>query len=681
MKILVVDDNHDDLMLLRLIVERQGHEAITATDGQQGFELAATHRPDLIISDALMPVLDGFNFLRKLKEDVVLKTIPFIFYSATYKADQDLALAASLGAEAYIFKPMAPVELWRQVEETLTRGGNLKTVAAGGVTDLEYLRKYSTMVATKLELKVAELEKALDARAASEQSLTQAKEEWERAFESIGDIAMILAPDLRIIRANREAYAVLTTNPGETLVGKLCYQVFKEGDRPCAFCPVLVATEAVAGHTCEIEHKAMAKIFQVTVSPVLDRENRIVSFVHFAKDITAQKELANRLIQAQKLEAIGTLAGGIAHDFNNILAPILGYAELAQTALSPDDPTLEYIGQVINASLRAKDLVQQILCFSRQKAQQRLPLAPHLIIKEAMKLLRASIPTTIEIRQEIKTDSGMVLADATQFHQIIMNLCTNAYHAMRETGGVLAVSLAAIQVECDDPKVNGLELTPGAYVVFEVSDSGCGMDQQTLAKIFDPYFTTKSPGEGTGLGLSVVHGIVKECGGHISVYSEPGRGSTFRVYLPKLVSTPVAEQPSIAQPLPRGNDRVLVVDDDRIIVEMETQILEALGYRVTALNNSLDALQTFQRAPREFDLILTDMTMPGLTGKELSLRIHAIRPEIPIILCTGFSEFIDNDRCGEIGIQGFLKKPILRRDLAETVRKVLDGVKDTGNGV
>ncbi len=680
MKILVVDDNPDDLLLLRLVVERAGHEAIEAVNGQQGFELAAAHRPDLIISDALMPVLDGFNFLKKLKEDAVLKAIPFIFYSATYKADKDLALAAALGAEAYILKPQAPAELWHEIEEIIEKGGNLKTVAAGEVTDLEYLRKYSAMVATKLEQKVAELEKAVAIQAETEKALVQAKEEWERSFEAIGDIAMILSPDLRITRANRQAYVVLAGDTGRELVGKYCYEAFQEDGQPCAGCPVALARQDDAGHACEIEHKALGRIFQVSVSPILDPEGKIVSFFHFAKDISAQKEMEIRLSQAEKLEAIGTLAGGIAHDFNNILTPILGYTELMKMDLPPESPAWKIVDQVVSAAMRAKDLVQHILTFSRQQEQQRLPMAPHIIIKEALKLLRASIPTTIEIRQEINPDSGMVLADATQLHRIVMNLCTNAYHAMRKTGGVLAVSLQPVQIEQDDPKVNGQVLTPGAYVVFEVSDTGCGMDKLTMAKIFDPYFTTKQQGEGTGLGLSVVHGVVKEYGGYVSVYSELGKGSTFRVYLPTIVPPPATGEKSVAQPLPRGTERILLVDDDQAIVGLETMVLETLGYRVTGVSSSNEALQRFQEAPRDFDLLLTDMTMPGLTGAELSLRIHAIRPEIPIVLCSGFSELIDGDKARDLGIQAFLMKPVLRKDLAEAIRKALDGVQNSAKG-
>jgi PAS domain S-box-containing protein len=504
--------------------------------------------------------------------------------------------------------------------------------------------------------------------------LLLAKEEWERTFESIGDIAMILAPDLRISRVNQQAVLAFSTTK-EELQGRFCYEVFRQASQPCAGCPVSDVRRDLGVHTAEIEHKELGKILQVSVSPVFNDDGRVASIIYFAKDITARKEMEMRLIQSQKQEAIGTLAGGIAHDFNNILTPILGYSEMALMDLEPDHPAAVELAEVTKAALRAKDLVKQILTFSRQKEHQLQPLAPHLIIKEALKLLRASIPTSIEIRQQINPESGLVLADGTQLHQIIMNLCTNAYQAMRPTGGVLSVSLQPIRLESEDSKVQGLALAPGAYVVLEVGDTGCGMDQQTIAKIFDPYFTTKKQGEGTGLGLSVVHGIVKEYGGHISVYSEPGKGSTFRVYLPTIVSTGMSEAPAVAPAMARGTEKILVVDDDSTILALNTRILTELGYRVTGLAASPEALNLFTGAPQDFDLVLTDMTMPGMSGADLSLRIHAIRPDIPIILCSGFSELIDGDKAREIGIQAYLKKPFSGGDLAGIIRRLLDVAK------
>ncbi len=384
-----------------------------------------------------------------------------------------------------------------------------------------------------------------------------------------------------------------------------------------------------------------------------------------------KSNLEKQLFQAQKMEAVGTLAGGIAHDFNNILAAIIGYTEIATEDLPPESPIIKDLDEVYKAGNRAKELVKQILAFSRQSKQELRPVQIHLIVKEALKLLRSSIPTTIEIRQDIDPQSGKVLSDATQIHQITMNLCTNAYHAMRETGGVLAITMRPIQIKEDDHKVKSFNLTPGLYVELAVSDSGVGMDRNTIDKIFNPYFTTKKKGEGTGLGLSVVHGIVKSYGGDITVYSEPGEGTTFRLCLPRIVTDINSEKTKTAGTYPTGNERALIVDDEEAIVNMIKRMLTKLGYHITAMTSSNDALQTFQKDPDGFDFMITDMTMPNMNGAELIQRVRVIRPNMPIILCTGFSELIDKEKASSLGIQKYLMKPVVKKELAVAVREVL----------
>ncbi len=412
---------------------------------------------------------------------------------------------------------------------------------------------------------------------------------------------------------------------------------------------------------------------EATISPVINKNGTITNYVAVKRDVTDQIKLRKQLSQAQKMEAIGTLAGGIAHDFNNILACILGYSDMILDELPEGSGLRSQQGQVVKAGNRAKELVKQILAFSRQSEQEQIPLAIHIVVKEAIKLLHSSIPTTIEIKENIDPKSGMVLADPTQLHQIVMNLCTNAYHAMRETAGVLAITLSACQIEDDDVKVNGSCLTPGYYVKLEVSDTGCGMDQKTMENIFDPYFTTKKRGEGTGLGLAMVHGIVKTYNGHITVYSELGKGTTFHVYLPQISATQEVEtSKDVKIPYPTGTEKILIVDDEEVLVQMERQMLESLGYKVFAHTNSKELLQTFQGAPQEFDLIITDMTMPEMTGIDISRQILAIRPDMPIILCTGFSALIDKEKAAAAGISEYIMKPVVKRDLAKVVRKVLD---------
>lgn len=397
-------------------------------------------------------------------------------------------------------------------------------------------------------------------------------------------------------------------------------------------------------------------------------------------DITASKvaeeerlRLAEQLQQAQKMESIGTLAGGIAHDFNNILSAIIGYAELVKRRLTKDSEIWIHQQQVIRAGMRAKDLVQQILAFSRQAPQEYKPLKAHLFVKEALKLLRSSIPTTIEIKQSINPDCGTIMADPVQIHQIMMNLCTNAYQAMRETGGVLAVGLHEVEVRADD-YLAGLYLAPGRYVTLDVSDTGPGIRPEIKNRIFEPYFTTKDKGEGTGMGLAVVHGIVQSHHGHISVYSEPGKGTTFHVYLPCVAMESNTAEVEVEGAVLRGHERILMVDDEESINLISRQLLEELGYAVTALNGSIDAWKIFQSHPQDFDLVITDMTMPNMTGMELSIKILQIRPDMPIVLCTGFNEQISEEKAKSLGIKTYITKPILRNDFAMVIRRTLDGV-------
>ncbi len=387
-----------------------------------------------------------------------------------------------------------------------------------------------------------------------------------------------------------------------------------------------------------------------------------------------KKELQAQLQQAQKMQAIGTLAGGIAHDFNNILFPIVGYTEMAMGDLSEESVTRRNLEEVLKAANRAKGLVRQILTFSRQSEQERKPLKIQPIIKEALKLLRASIPSTIEISQNIDKGCGAILADPIRIHQVMMNLCTNAYHAMREKGGVLGVTLAEVDIDSGDLGSN-VDLKPGPYLRLTVSDTGHGIEHAEMERIFEPYFTTKGPGEGAGMGLAVVHGITRSHGGYITVYSEPGEGATFHVYLPRIDSSAIAPVTVSTEPTPNGKERILLTDDEEQIAHMVQQMLERLGYHVTARTSSVEALEAFRMQPEKFDLVITDQTMPNMTGAELAQKLMGIRPDIPIILCTGFSEVIPEEKARAMGFREYVMKPIVKSEMARIIRRVLDQEK------
>ncbi len=500
--------------------------------------------------------------------------------------------------------------------------------------------------------------------------LVTAKEEWERTFDAIGDIVIILDRNFRILRANKATYQAFGTDPAE-LVNKHCYKIFHDLSAPCEGCPVAPSMTKMTVHTAKMSFEKLGKTLLVTASPVCNEQDELESIILFAKDITAREKLENQLRQSQKMEAIGTLAGGIAHDFNNLLTPIIGFSELNLVLLARDSKARQNEDQVHRAALRAKELVNQILTFSRQTEQEKKPIKLQPLIKEALKLLRSSIPTSIEIRHEIEEDTDPVLAEPSQIHQVLMNLCTNAYHAMREKGGILAVSLKKVTILPQDQSEK-LTLAPGDYLRLEVSDTGSGISPEIKERMFEPYFTTKEQGEGTGLGLAVVHGIISGYGGDITTYSEPGIGTTIHVYLPCTEAEIGKESAIEPVEIPHGTEHILVVDDEEQIVFLEQEILEDLGYTVSPFTNSQEAWETYQRQPEQFDLILTDMSMPGLTGLELSQKILARTPGQPIVICTGFSEMLNEENALAMGISHYATKPLQRSDLARIIRQVLD---------
>ena len=399
------------------------------------------------------------------------------------------------------------------------------------------------------------------------------------------------------------------------------------------------------------------------------------------RDISDYKIVEERLRHSQKMEALGTLAGGIAHDFNNILFAILGCNELAMEDVEKDSSVYELLTEIHVSAHRASDLVEQILTVSRKAERERKPVRVQAIAEEALKLVGKTLPATIEVLQSTNADCGPVMTDPTEIHQIFMNLCTNSYHAMLEHGGVLKVQVEQVNVESEQTP-NHSELGPGAHVRITVSDTGHGMDAETLERIFEPYFTTKGAGEGTGLGLATVHAVVKACQGAISVESAVGQGTTFEILLPCCpheVDAADIEEDVDEVAVYNGTERVLVIDDEQPIVDVLSMLLKRRGYDVTAFTNSEAAADAFRADPNAFDLILTDQTMPKLTGAQFSEQALELRPGIPIILCTGHSDLVNRESAARMGVRGYLKKPIIARELTRTVRRLLDETQDQGH--
>jgi len=428
--------------------------------------------------------------------------------------------------------------------------------------------------------------------------------------------------------------------------------------------------------THQLDAEGRSHIIDFSIKPVKDENNNVVLLIPEGRDITElkraeeeAKKLESRLAQAQKIEALGTLAGGIAHDFNNILAAIIGYTELAMYHPESPEKVKKYLEGIYESSKRARDLVSQILTFSRQSEKKYTPVTLRLIIEESLNMLRSVIPVNIEIRQNLMTQ-GLVMADPTQIHQMMMNLASNAEKAMGENGGVLEVTLEKVIV--DDPTAHTLNLSPGSYLRITVKDTGHGMTPEIISRIYEPYFTTRDTGKGTGLCLSIIHGIVVRHSGAITCKSEPGKGSAFEIYLPEIEPGEQEEESRVEMDIPSGSERILFIDDEPTLGNIAEMTLKNLGYQVTTRTNSKEALDLFTLHPDQYDLVITDMTMPDMTGDKLAQKIMEVKKDIPIILCTGFSEYISKEKAESIGIREFIMKPFEMKKMARTIRKVLD---------
>jgi nitrogen-specific signal transduction histidine kinase/ActR/RegA family two-component response regulator len=395
-----------------------------------------------------------------------------------------------------------------------------------------------------------------------------------------------------------------------------------------------------------------------------------VAYKNLQSEMEERRKVEEQLWESQKMEAVGTLAGGIAHDFNNILAGMLGFTEMAMDDVPPEHPVFSHLSHVLKGGMRARDLVKQILAFSRKTSHKRSPIALSPLITETIRFLRASISATIQIAFTMTATSDTVLATPMEVQQILMNLATNASLAMGEAGGALEISLIDTDFAPDSP-VLGPDVMPGEYVQLIVKDTGTGMSPEVMKRIFEPFFTTREVGKGTGMGLAIVYGIVKDLHGTITVESEAGKGSTFRVSLPKIEAKAKEEQLQTGQ-IPRGTESVLFVDDEDELIEWGQAVLERLGYSVVTLTNPTEALKIFSSDPSRFDLVITDQAMPAMTGVQLAGKLLEIRPDIPIILCTGHSENASSETARQAGIRQFLMKPLIKQELAEAVRRVLD---------
>jgi PAS domain S-box-containing protein len=662
--ILIVDDNLSNLAVLNHILKEAGYRVRPASSGSMALKTVAAKLPSLILLDIKMPRMGGFEVCRCLKSNEHSRKVPVIFISS-YGSTAKKVEGFMVGGIDYITKPFDPEEVLARIKIHL----QLHELTERMDQKVRQRTAELKRVNEKLHKEITERKQAEEALLKSEEALTKSKDFLDKIINSIGDPIIVKDRKHRWVLIN-DALCHFMGRPRHMLVGKSdCdffpkYQVdviWEKDD--------LVLDTGEENINEEQLPNAQGVVSTVITKKTLYTDERGEPFiVGIMNDITERKNLEEQLRQALKMEAIGNLASGVAHDFNNILSSIIGFTELALDDSIPGSVQENNLKEVFTAGIRAKDLVKQILAFARQSSDEIKPVQVNLIVLEVLKLLRSTMPATIEIRQNIDSDS-LTLGDPTQIHQIVMNLCGNAADAMNDKG-ILNVELT--EVYLDNAFIESHpDLKTGDYLKLIVSDNGCGISPAIVDSIFEPYFTTKKTGEGTGMGLATTYGIVKQYNGAIILDTEENRGSTFIVLLPitKRRTRPKTHHPKV---LPTGDERILFVDDEVSITKIGKKILTSFGYQVTVRNSSVGALELFRIKPNDFDLVITDMTMPNMTGDDLAVELIKIRRDIPIILCTGYSKKIIDKTASEIGIKAFAYKPIVKADLAKTIRKVLD---------
>ena len=644
--ILTIEDESTIRDSFHNYLEDLDYRVLEASHGAAGLELFRRERPDLVLLDLRMPGMDGLDVLVEIHAQS--PDTPVIIISGAGRIE-DVVEALRRGAYDFLVKPIEDLSILKHSVARCLERGRL----------IHENRQYQHHLEEKVQERTRDLAQA-------NHRLRLSEEKYRLLFESMRHGFALCRPsdetgDYHLKEVN-PAFAAMTGCDAEALTDKPLADLFPGLD-------VLSGEQngtGRGGQQLEYHDAEKGLFFDMLV---YRRANG--DLVLMLADVTERRRLKEQLQQAQKMEAIGTLAGGIAHDFNNILGALMGYGELALLDLDDGDPTRQKVEKMMGACHRAKDLVSRILTFSRQTESERTCVRIDHVVEEVLQLMRAAMPATIEIRKQINCPEAFVFADPTQIHQIVLNLCTNAQHAMRETGGLLTVAVdclhsgkTAVDIACSLPE--------GEYICLSVGDTGTGMDTGTLRRAFEPYFTTKAKGEGTGLGLAVVHGLVKSWNGDIQVESAPGRGTLFRIVLPRAHGS-MAAADGKAHPIVKGKGRILLVDDEEALAVVGQKMLEHAGYEACAYTCPEKALARFGEAPDEFDLVITDMTMPRLTGDKLESAIHKLRPDLPVILCTGYREVMEAAMSCDSGFADVLMKPLLMDALLQAVATTLKG--------
>ncbi len=729
--ILVVDDERSIRTTVKAFLELDGHSVETAEEAESAMAVLRSKPMDVVLTDIILPRISGVDLLRRIRDTTPGVQIIMMTGEPTLET---AAESLRHGAVDYLQKPVGKNDILRAVRTAL----HVKHLNDEKLRLAEENRNYMNHLEQLVETRthaLAASEATLRHRAEELSILNRLARKVNESMTVDGSIqcglsemAKAVAADLAVfflrtggdlvLRGTFPEQSEMEWQPqrvhavGTCLCGlavsedRAIYssdirsdsrctmeECRKAGFRSFAALPLRADSETIGvlgiaslqqrdfiEHASFLEALANEMCIGLNKSLLYEREQQHAvelnaSLSRIQEGETERLRLLQQLQRSQRLEAIGTLASGIAHDFNNILAVVIGCTELALLRTPKESKAWQSLEMVLSAGQRAKDLVKQILAFSRQSEEERKPIQITRTVKEVLKFMRASLPATIEIREDIDSDSGAILADPVQIHQIVMNLCTNAHHAMSEKGGVLEVKLMSVNLGSGEDAVHP-DLKPGPYVKVTVKDTGCGMDEATKVKIFDPYFTTKAKGVGTGLGLAVVHGLVQNHGGAITVESEAGKGSVFNLYFPAIQKEAV-EETLIQETMPIGREHILLVDDEPVLLDMSREMLEYLGYSVETRTSSVEALALFSAQPNRFDLVITDMTMPFMTGDKLAKELLRIRADIPIVVCTGYSERIQDEQAKATGIRAFVMKPILMAKMAKAIRDALEKKLDT----